>query len=121
VCGRVVPETVAAVRVVVTPVAIAFAVVPDKTVAAAVVAATYVAMGFAVPPDNSVVTGQYVAMRAKNVVQIQVLTAAHLMKFAVKGTVATPAIVTTVTASPEHASTNATLIYVKYVMARATV
>jgi hypothetical protein len=34
-CGRVVPETVAVAVVVVTPVATAFAVVPDKAVAAA--------------------------------------------------------------------------------------
>jgi hypothetical protein len=62
-----VPEAVAAVRVVVTPVAIAFAVVPDKTVAAAVVAVTPVAMAFVVPPEKSVavafaVTQQSVAM-----------------------------------------------------------
>ena len=89
-------------------------VVPEA-VAAAVVAIPPVAITFAVPPDNSVVTGQYVAMRAKNVVQIQVLIAANLIKLAVKGIVVTQACATTVIAPPENASTNATLIIVKYV------
>jgi len=49
VCGRVVPEAVAAVRVAVTPVAMAFAVPPDKSVVTAPVALRIdVAMGFAV-------------------------------------------------------------------------
>jgi len=99
----VVPETVVAAVVAMPPVAITFAVVPDKAVAAAVVAVTYVAMAYvAVYHGRFVVTGRvvkwatavttkHVALTTPNVVptQMMLIAALELIPFAVKGLVVT--------------------------------